>query len=96
VTAIELQPRNLGRARAALADGWSMTRRNLAQRAVADMPNLSVVIRGLDHWDRAHATPITENRLIAERCIRRPILRHYVQWERSSILSIDKTTEQSR
>ncbi|MBB6172988.1 hypothetical protein HNR23_003048 [Nocardiopsis mwathae] len=33
--------------------------------AVTDMPNLSVIIRGLDRWDRQHAARITENRLLA-------------------------------
>ncbi|MFD0203841.1 MULTISPECIES: DUF1998 domain-containing protein [Saccharothrix] len=33
--------------------------------AVADLPNLSVVTMGLDHWELRHATEITEDRLLA-------------------------------
>lgn len=33
--------------------------------AVADLPNLSVVMMGLDHWDRRRAVEVTEDRLLA-------------------------------
>ena len=33
--------------------------------AVADLPNLSVVVAGLDDWDLAHSTIVTEGRLLA-------------------------------
>ncbi|MBT1098619.1 DUF1998 domain-containing protein [Streptomyces sp. Tu10] len=33
--------------------------------AVADLPNLSAMVLGLDHWDLVQATPLTEDRLLA-------------------------------
>ncbi len=33
--------------------------------AVADLPNLSVVVTGLDDWDLVHSTIVTEGRLLA-------------------------------
>ncbi|MGQ0837138.1 DrmB family protein [Actinokineospora sp.] len=33
--------------------------------SVADLPNLSVVMMGLDYWELQHATPIVEDRLLA-------------------------------
>ncbi|HET9899322.1 MAG TPA: DUF1998 domain-containing protein [Streptosporangiaceae bacterium] len=33
--------------------------------AVADLPNLSVVVAGLDDWDLTHSTIVTERRLLA-------------------------------
>lgn len=33
--------------------------------AIADLPNLSVVVTGLDDWDLAHAERVTEDRLLA-------------------------------
>ncbi|MEU8915877.1 DUF1998 domain-containing protein [Streptomyces nigrescens] len=33
--------------------------------AVTDLPNLSTMVLGLDHWDLVQATPLTEDRLLA-------------------------------
>ncbi|WP_408054876.1 DrmB family protein [Streptomyces sp. CMC78] len=33
--------------------------------SVADLPNLSAMVLGLDHWDLVQATPLTEDRLLA-------------------------------
>lgn len=33
--------------------------------SVADLPNLSTMVMGLDHWDLVRATPLTEDRLLA-------------------------------
>ncbi|MGW7595065.1 DUF1998 domain-containing protein, partial [Streptomyces rubiginosohelvolus] len=33
--------------------------------AVADLPNLSTMVLGLDHWELTSATPLTEDRLLA-------------------------------
>ncbi|MEH0560334.1 hypothetical protein QBA37_13915 [Streptomyces silvae] len=38
--------------------------------AVADLPNLSTMVLGLDHWELVQATQLTEDRLLA--AVRRP------------------------
>jgi len=32
--------------------------------AVVDLPNISVIVMGLDDWETQHATPIGEERLL--------------------------------